>query len=385
MLVEGNRTIDKRKRPFDLDEVWAKLAGGLTLEQFMLVGFGYFAGTIGENNRVHVNFASNGMFSKVITADDCAATLKVIGATYDEFRSLAAMRRVDDDLFIKSEFNPLVTKPVILRNREAIVPIPRLLAQRITDQLYYDIANCGIEEVTSRWYDYHGHLFEHYVGRLLKWAFGDDRVISEPSYNVGRERWDGPDWIVIEGDTALLFEVKSRRLSLPAKVYGTSDLVTGEMKKLLVEAVRKFPIKMEHLKSGAVGLDISGVTHFKQIVVVYDRIVFEEIVYRREVRDQLQQAGAPPNEDYILMDIMDLESLTGWNAEHPMKAVLEGWPHNAQVGAFEQREDFADYINRYAVTNKLTWKHPWLDTVAEEFFAGYGLTRRNFTQTQTRN
>jgi hypothetical protein len=369
LFVEGNRIIPPEKKLLDLDEIWFGLTG-LSLEKFMMVGFGYFSGTL-THTRVHREFPARGILKDVISADECRIVLSRIGATYDEFRNLSAKFRVPDVLYVKSELNPLVQRPAILHGSEVLLPIPRLLLQRITDGLFFDISDNLDRRGSQTLRDYFGHLFEQYVGRLLKWTFGEDHVYPEQSYKVDKHRQlEGPDWVVIDGDTAMLFECRSRRISLDSRVYGKQETVADDMKKLLVDTVRKFPGKLEDLKAGRNPVDLRGVTKFEKVVVVYDRVAWEDMIFRLEVRTQLAEAGLPPDEDYHIIDIEDLENLTAWNTEHPMKGVFA-----ARMANFDPGEDLADFINSYAVANGLSLRHPWLDAMLDEFFDRFGISR----------
>jgi hypothetical protein len=369
LLVEGNRLISPEKKLMDLDEIWTSMTG-LTLEKFMMIGFGYFSGTL-AHTRVHRNFPARGILESIISQDDCAKVLTRIGATYEEFKELSQEFRVEDALFVKSEFNVLVKRPAILRGSEVLLPIPRLLLQRITDGLFFDISDSLDKKGSQSLHDYFGHLFEQYVGRLLKWAFGEDQVFAEQSYRAEkRRRIEGPDWVVVDGDTALLFECRSRRTSLDSRVYGKQETLADDMKKLLVDTVRKFPGKLEDLRAGRNPIDLTGVAKFEKIVVVYDRVAWEDMVFRLEVRTQLSKAGLPADEDYHIIDIEDLENLTAWNADHRMKDIFA-----ARMANFEPGQDLADFINEYAVANSLSMRHPWLDSVLDDFFDRFGISR----------
>jgi hypothetical protein len=263
-----------------------------------------------------------------------------------------------------------VQRPAILHGKDVLVPIPRLLALRITDGIFYDMVDSLDVTNSERLHVYFGYLFEQYVGRLLKWAFGEDNVFEEKSYRVGKNRKEGPDWIVIDGDTALLFECRSRRISLQSRVYGTQEMVADDIRKLLVDTVRRFPGKVDDLKAGRLEIDLSGVTNFEKIVVIQDRITFEDVIFRSEVREQLAAAGCPASEDYHIIDIEDLENVTAWNREHPMKNILA-----ARMNPLDLSLDLADVINTYAVENSLTLAHPWLQAVSDDFFERYGIPR----------
>jgi hypothetical protein len=320
---------------------------------------------------VHRNFPARGILASIISQDDCAKVLARIGATYEEFRKLSQEFRVEDELFVKSEFNVLVKRPAILHGSEVLLPVPRLLLQRVTDGLFFDISDGLERQHSQRLRDYFGHLFEQYVGRLLKWTFGEDRVFPEQSYKVDKHREvEGPDWIVVDGDTALLFECRSRRISLDARVYGRQETVADDMKKLLVDTVRKLPGKLDDLKEGRNPIDLRGVTKFEKIVVVYDRVAWEDMIFRLEVRTQLAKAGLPADEDYHIIDVEDLENLTAWNSDRPMKDIFA-----ARMANYEPGQDLADFINEYAVANDLGLRHPWLDSVLDDFFDRFGISR----------
>jgi hypothetical protein len=366
-LIDGNRSAEKR--PIDLDEVWTRLTG-LDLEKFMLVGFGYYAGLL-QHNRVTRYFPSRGFLADKISAGECDTFLSRAGGNYDELRARSAERRAEDRLYAKSELNVLLQRPLVIRGPEVLAPVPRLVANRIvTEGIFFDIRDSMESSEDSETLNrYFGYLFEQYVGRILRWTFGPDKVHPEPVYRRNRQQVAGVDWTVLDGDVAILFECRSGRFTLDTNTYGRPEDISSDIRRIFGETIRKFPDKLEDIRAGRVPIDLSGVSTFEHVVVLSSRITFEG-EFRRIASEELEQRELAPFDDYHLVDIENLETLSAWNTHHAMKDLLR----TRRMDPVEN-EDFGDYVYRLAVENKLRFDHPLLEAVLDGFFEQFDIER----------
>jgi len=162
-------------------------------------------------------------------------------ANYDKFRK--EDMRLNESLhpkYTKTRFNTLLTYPLI-EFSDSKTPsqycIPSL-------PLYVKSAFQGLYWVFHRYYEslgmhlefrkYFGALFEEYVGRLLRGAFGEAKVSPEIRYADSRRFFD---WIVtLEGKT-YFFECKAYQFALPRHQTGAIEEVLHHEIKKVAEAV----------------------------------------------------------------------------------------------------------------------------------------------------
>ena len=134
MLIDADAKM--ADRPLDLRSVWLEISG-LTLEQFIRVGLAYLDGAT-KSGLMKRHDAASGAFTGIVTKEDCDAFLQMTSATYEEFRELSKPYR-GDDRYVKTEFNVLNQRPLIGVGEEIVVPVPKLLLQRITRGVLYDL------------------------------------------------------------------------------------------------------------------------------------------------------------------------------------------------------------------------------------------------------
>ncbi len=129
-------------------------------------------------------------------------------------------------------FNPLWLHPLISveSERRIICPIPGLLARRMTEGLYFDIAGHDVDVLSAHM----GPAFQAYIGEVLERA--NKRrfiVLAERAYGNKRQPKDTVDWIVADETASLFIEVKLLKMGKAAKEYLAPDAsVTIQLKKL---------------------------------------------------------------------------------------------------------------------------------------------------------
>jgi len=330
----------------------------------MAIGFAYFAGALQHSALVR-NYAATGVLAKWVTEEDCENFLARTSATYQQFRELSREFEVKDPLYKKTEFNLLNKRPLIASGKELLVPVPRFLAYRVSEGIYFDIMDLMSDPggKANPFLSYFGRLFEEYVGKLLKWTFGEDNVIHEPLY--GKPQRGGPDWIVLDGQTALLFECRTSRLRLDSKVYGQQADLIEDAKRIFLETLSKYSEKVEDLQTGKAGVNVRDIGRFERVIVTYDPLYLESY-FRNIAAEEAAKGGVPYSNDYHLIGIADLEVLSAWNNSNSIQSVL--FERSRQV-ANGSGDDFNAFVRRYSREHGLATGHPLLQQVQDEFFA----------------
>jgi hypothetical protein len=371
LMVDGGRTIGEPA--MDVDDEFRKITG-LDIAQFMTVGFGYYSGLCSyegpfAHSAVVRHFPSTGVMEGKISQQDCERFLRHGAATYNEFRALSEPR-VGDPLYVKTEFNVLLSRPLLAVKNEILCPVPRLILHHITDGVIFSLMDAfrGVSK-SNRFREFFGRLFEHYVGRLLRWSYGDTNpnVHFEPRY--GSPELRGPDWVVIDGDTAILIECRTSSMRLETKVYGEAEAISKDIERMIFSTVQHLSGKIEDLKAGRTGIDTSEVKRYECIVLLYDQVFFES-VYREAIKAQFIALGEEAFEDYQLMDIERFELLSSWHGSghFSMKEFLLRRAGDLR-GAPEK--DFRTFLHEFHVEHRLPDHHPLLNQILDDFFLSH--------------
>lgn len=129
-------------------------------------------------------------------------------------------------------FNPLWLHPLISVENGAriICPMPGLLARRMTDGLYFDIAGHDVDVLS----EHMGPAFQSYIGEALGRANkGRFDILAEQPYGSKHQPRSTVDWIVADETASIFIEVKLLKMGRAAKEYLAPDTtVTTQLKKL---------------------------------------------------------------------------------------------------------------------------------------------------------
>jgi hypothetical protein len=129
-------------------------------------------------------------------------------------------------------FNPLWLHPLIRidEGSRIICPIPGLLARRMTDGLYFDIAGHDVDVLSAHM----GPAFQAYIGEVLERANkGRFTVLPEQTYGPKKGLKDAVDFIVADDTASLFVETKLLKMGRAAKEFLAPDAaVTIQLRKL---------------------------------------------------------------------------------------------------------------------------------------------------------
>jgi hypothetical protein len=353
-------------RPFDVPSAWSDLSG-LVLEDAMVLGLLLWTQTHTRPffETVRVEGPGADRLRLLMEEGRLTRALALAGTDYQGFRELQGQYDVADPLYAKTEFNALVKRPLITTPRRGwTAPIPRLVMERFTGGIFFDLVDAFSGTKRNEFLDYFGTLFEEYAGMLMRDGWGTSNVIHEPRY--GKEEKRGPDWIVLEGERALLFECKSSRLRLPTKAVADQEAVRADIRRMFIEPLKRYPKKIQDLQSGSAGVDLTGVKKFYPCVAVAEKIYLEPI-YREIIDKELRAADMQPFE-YYLIDIQQLETFSGWAAQMSVADILDGWSRGRLE---EPPTDFDVWIGQRAKEMNLGFECPLLTRALEEFRSSY--------------
>jgi hypothetical protein len=128
-------------------------------------------------------------------------------------------------------FNPLWLHPLIrLEDGRIICPLPGLLARRMTDGLYFDIAGHDVDVLSAHM----GPAYQAYIGEAMDRANkGQFSVLPEQPYGSKKQPKDAVDFIVVDDTASLFVETKLLKMGRAAKEYLAPDAsVTTQFARL---------------------------------------------------------------------------------------------------------------------------------------------------------
>jgi hypothetical protein len=335
---------------------------GMSIEDYMILGVAAWAMALNTPRFWETVFARTEVESvrQRATKETLGSFFNLVSADYQRFRSESSTFQLGR-AYAKTEFNVLRKYPLIrLGRRELVAPVPRLILERATKGVYYEMQGLYAQSGRNVFTEQFGKNFEAYVGFLLKRAYGEDQVRPEPVY--GREHRRGPDWILIEGDTAFLFECTVTGTSLEAKSLGDFETIIRDMGRVYVERVARYPRKIRDLRDGKTGIDLGGVRRFVPLILTHEPVYIEPVI-RAYIEAELQARGTGGHE-YHLLDVSDLEVVTGWSGSS-FSSVFGEW----QKAYTAEPQSFRAFLRAKAFAQKLTWINPFLGAIVDEFFA----------------
>jgi hypothetical protein len=284
---------------------------GLHIIDYMTIGFAFFAASL-QQPVFQKSFIENTLVKSIkkrLTPENVENFLSRTAADFDTFRNMC-LREIayfpDGGTY---RFNPLFDRPIIIRRDGGFcVPIPMLIPNVITKGLYYDFLDLFSSETGNQFAEWFGHAFECYGGLLLKNTFGKQNVFQEPVY--GKEHKRGPDWTIMQGDSAIALEFRSGRLNKKTKVYGDYSDIADLVERNILTPLKKFPDKIMDIKSGLTNIPATIDTEFFPCIVNYEPLYSNQL-FMDIIQRELKKASIPEF-DFELMSIEDLEWLLAW-------------------------------------------------------------------------
>ena len=311
--IENRKGIPK----FDFPGKFQNLTG-LSIGDFVASGFVAWAASSSKN----IVGLTRGYFGKARSQgiklpddDGISLFLNCIAADPDRIRQNYEQMRQRDRRFRMYDFNPLLTFPILrpwhhhskkaMGRDKMVAPLPDLIAYRTSTGIFYEMFN----HYTDRFSEYFGHLFEAYTGRLLAASVRSGALISEESIRQTYDELAGkvPDWVVLDGSTAVLIECKATRFSLTALATGARESVDYSLKQVLTG------LKQLHEFREAIIRKAPGLERFhycaaiKPVLVTFEPLyLINSLFFRRHV-NQVLKTGGITDLPWSILSLKELE------------------------------------------------------------------------------
>jgi hypothetical protein len=345
------------------------------------VAFGVVVGGAAKSGwfKPYTSSPNKAPIKDILSMEAQSRFLDWISADYRQIRN-AARQVILDETWDVYRFNPLLHHPLVRPDRQSsqsqqayLVPVGRLVYQRSTRGLYHVLTShhdCGEGENPFR--VAFGYVFQEYVGVLLGEAFGRDRVLNEWKYGPSASQKATPDWIVLDGNRAILIEVKQSGLTLGSKLTGSLEHIRRDLRKTIAKAEDQLNKFEADVRQGARGLErLTGVMSFERLVVTWDRVFWCNSILREEI----DAAGETSSEQRVLthahvLTIEDLEYLLGYCWHGSLFALLQ----QKRLGPDSQDSmDFHDWMNLYLFKGEERCGNPFLSQKFSQYLEEWGL------------
>ncbi|MDO8684867.1 MAG: hypothetical protein Q7N50_15495 [Armatimonadota bacterium] len=153
-----------------------------------------------------------------------------ISQTQNEFRVNCEVNRSTNPNLRKYDFNPLLFKPVVRIGKRYYIPIPAMILLWATEGIHYRLSEHAKNIVGNggAFFGEFGHAFESFVADLLDCSCR--RYIPEALIRNNKQK--AADFVLLEGNRALIIECKTKRRHLKHK-YGVIDAIDNDYKEVV--------------------------------------------------------------------------------------------------------------------------------------------------------
>ncbi|HEX8362603.1 MAG TPA: hypothetical protein VF613_20955 [Longimicrobium sp.] len=332
---------------FDFDERLRAITGGLALSD--IVKFGFVGWALSHRPRGLTKHSLEELRQRGLrlgTPAEMRLGFQLLSASPAEFRELHAQTGQSDSRFGMYEFNPLHRKPLIRpwgeepfwseRGSRMIAPVPDLIAARVSLGNYHQMLTTYGFDFTQ----YFGHVFSEYCGYLLRGAgvgslLSEDDIRRRYPSSKGRK---APDWVIVDGSTAILVECKATRFTRAAISTGAEQAVNDSLKQVL-KGFKQLHLFREACKAGTPGLEaLHHCTDFLPVVLTLEQLYGVNSSFFRDDIDALLRADGVVGLPWRVVAMEELEYVE--------RHVRGGIPWTEALATIPSEEVIADYVAR---------------------------------------
>jgi hypothetical protein len=332
---------------FDFDGKLRATSGGLGLSDLVKLGFvGWSLSHRPHGLTKHSLEEVRRRGLKLGTPAEMRMGFQLLSASLTEFHELHARTGTADPRFRMYEFNPLHVKPLIRpwgnepfwseRGGRMIAPVPDLVASRVSLGIYHQM----LTAYGTQFSQYFGHVFSEYCGYLLRGAgvgslLSEDDIRQRYPSSKGRK---APDWVIVDGSTAILVECKATRFTRAAIATGAEQAVNDSLKQVL-KGFKQLYLFREACKAGAPGLEaLHHCTDFLPVVLTLEQLYGVNSTFFRADIDALLQADGVVGLPWRLVAMEELEFVE--------RHVRGGVPWTEALTKMPTEEVVADFVER---------------------------------------
>jgi hypothetical protein len=321
--IPKQMAVRPRLPSFNYEECFQSLYGASTLH-YINVGFTAFAAATSTDGFTRGYFTKARDEGIKIPSDrKLLPLLDRLAADPVQLRNLHRKHHTSDPRFAIYDFNPLLMHPLVRPWRQKkhvateddrmVAPIPDLVVFKNSVGIFYEMFNrYGVD-----FSNYFGFVFEAYIGRILQHCVVSSRLLSEDDLRQSYSSDKGkkvPDWIVVEGETAILIECKATRFSRAVLATGDEAAVNDSLKQV-IKGLRQLDNFRQACLAKRPGLEVlHGCKMFRPLLLTLEPLyLINSRFFRKYLDDELAAFGVADLPWYIL-SVDELERLQPYMA-----------------------------------------------------------------------
>jgi hypothetical protein len=284
--LRGHPNIPK----FDFDAAFQKLTG-VSLVDFIVVGYGAFAAANSNHG------FTGGWFQKAreqgmdYKDEVVIRVLDHLAADQWQMRALYEKYKQPDRGYGMYDYNPLFVYPIVrpwpkrehttLDDDRLIAPLPMMILTRLSEGIYLQMFDRYKQEFTR----YFGRVHEAYVGEVLQHSVPNKTLLSEADIRRTYKSGKVPDWVIIDGETAILVESKATGFQRKALATADSVAIDRSVHQVIGGLIQLHEFR-DACERRVAGLErLHECTDFKLLVVTYEPFYLVNSVPFRETID----------------------------------------------------------------------------------------------------
>jgi len=246
----------------------------------------------------------------IFNSNNISKTLDILSSDLFDLRIMLKNEiRYDQDIFITHNY-PHIRKPIFESEQKLFCQFPDHLLNQFTSGMYY------ISEIYKAEYKLSnpfGASFEKYVGVILDKNNPEKRIKikKEILFNKGQNKTS--DWILIEEDSMVFIECKTKRLQIASKRF--EDVVESDISDITDAVVQTYKVYSYFLRGLITELNCDLSKFFIPIVLTLEEwyagipIIKEEITKRVKSKLKIEKIDETivDNFDFHIISIANFE------------------------------------------------------------------------------
>ncbi len=345
----------------------------LNIEEILVFGYAFF----GDSERGFFRIFSeekinNDKDQKLFNEEKQKYFLDWVSCTYKQFRDKSSemMKLLPSDDYEKNRFNPLIKYPIIIPvfnprpdlSQIYLVPVSRLLLERVTRGLYFDFADYYKDgNKSNKFREAFGYVFQRYVGHIIEKSKIKVNLLPEWKYNKSQK--STTDWILLYDQEAVFIEVKQSGLFLQAKTISETESIKNDISKTIGQAIQQLWMFEQDVKSKKFKelKNLSNVSNIQRLVITYDRTYFSNSILKKHALKAARErdSSIPKDYDWHTISIEEFERvLTIENIS------IYDFLKKKNDDTLTSSWDFREYISRKFPQAR--YINPYLESMKEE-------------------
>lgn len=305
--ISSQMTSPPASQTFDLMAEFESFAG-MPMERFMWCGAAVYGATVdaavvnlrwkpGHTEAMKLGW--HGDRNHMPTAEAVKYFVSLVSRTPEEFREEIGDLRSNNPNLLAFDFMPLLSRPVVrLGDDQVIVPVPKMLADRITSGIFHDFsAHLDGRDKNTPFRDYFGYLFEEYVHRQLLLVFDESELVPETDYGKSGKRT--PDWTVNDPKGLVTIECRTSGLNLLTRQTGQLARIKEDLHRIGSEVLGNLEGKKADIAAAKTPISPASTQDIRGVLCTWESM-WRLGAYGRLIRTTLEDEGIGPFEFHLL-------------------------------------------------------------------------------------